>query len=264
MKGDRLAGYKSFIDNIGVPVCLITESNIAQFNKSGSPMHPVAFESALSKNHLSDYLRVYFMHHYGGGYHDVKPHDASGNWANYFSAFANASLWMVGIKEQKRYHIACDESYVLDDARCDAIRTAAELKRAAEMTKTLQGSRGKCCNLVFDSWKESLLMNGAYIMRPHTSLTKEWLQNVETHVNAKYEDLKAHPAPYARCCNPSKAPYPFRWAEMHGEAFHPLQWKYSKHLIGGLPQWASGRYRDNAEEIPTMNGTNVQTRRRLM
>jgi hypothetical protein len=250
MKGNRLTGYKSLIDNIGAPVCLITENNLAEFNDSSSPMHPIVLESGLSRNHLSDYLRAYFMHHYGGGYHDVKPHAASGNWAKYFSNFANASVWMAGIKEQKRYHIACDESYVLDDARCDAIRSVDELKKASDMAKTMQGSQGKCCGLVTNSWKESLLMNGAYIMRPQTSMTKEWLQNIETHVNAKFEELKAHPAPYPRCCNPSKAPYPFRWAELHGEAFHPLQWKYSKHLNGGLSQWASGPYRDDAEEIP--------------
>jgi hypothetical protein len=249
MKGHRLAAHKSFIDNIGVPVCLVTESNLAQFNKSGSPMHPVAFEGALSKNHLADYLRVYFMHHYGGGYHDVKPHAAAASWADYFSAFKNASLWMVGIKVQVQYQIGCDESYVLNDARCDAVCSADEQQRAQEMGLALQGSKGKCCRLVAHSW-ESLLSNGAYIMRPHTSLTREWLQNVEAHVSAKFAELLAHPAPYPRCCNPPQAPYPFRWGEMHGEAFHPLQWKYSQHLKGGLPRWAPGPYGDHAEGAP--------------
>ena len=84
----------------------------------------------------------------------------------------------------------------------------------------------------------AILGNGAYIQRPKTALTEEWLAVVEQHLDAKYTALERHPSPKDRCCLPGLGDpkgYPFRWAELHAEAFHSLQLKYIRHVSGGLP-----------------------------
>ena len=73
--------------NIGASVELVTDTNLHEYNIPESPMHPAVCSKTLSAIHKADYLRVYFMHHYGGGYHDVKPHSASNNWTAVFSEF---------------------------------------------------------------------------------------------------------------------------------------------------------------------------------
>lgn len=250
MSGARRNAYKSLITNVGVPVVLVTSANLHTFNLTESPMHPaVDLNESLSKVHLTDYLRVYFMHHYGGGYHDVKPRNIGSSWKPYFEKInKDCNVWMYGISEEEPGAIGCDESYVLGIPECDKVRSAAEeIDAISKGRYALQGSWAKCCDIVRSNWRH-MLANGAYIMRPNTLLTKEWLKNVESHLTAKYEMVKEHPAPKQRCCQPNMPPYPFRWAELHGEALHPLQVKYQAHLSSGLTRWANGQYRDEKVE----------------
>ena len=92
-----------------------------------------------------------------------------------------------------------------------------------------------------------LVTNVAYIMRPNTSLTREWLVNIEYHLDLKYDLVMLHPAPFPRCCLGIHTKYPMRWAELHGEAFHPLQFKYRTHIAMGLPRWEVGEYKGAGE-----------------
>jgi hypothetical protein len=70
----RRASIDKITKHAGVNVTLLTDSN---YTRVGT-LHPLALSPALSKNHLSDYLRAYVMHHYGRAYQDVKP--TSINW----------------------------------------------------------------------------------------------------------------------------------------------------------------------------------------
>ena len=54
----------------GVEVVLITPNNLSEYILPEYPLHH-AFKY-LSLVHKADYLRCYFMHHYGGGYSDIK------------------------------------------------------------------------------------------------------------------------------------------------------------------------------------------------
>ena len=87
MNGDRKKAFEMLKRNIGASVELVTDTNLHEYNIPESPMHPAVCSKTLSAIHKADYLRVYFMHHYGGGYHDVKPHSASNNWTAVFSEF---------------------------------------------------------------------------------------------------------------------------------------------------------------------------------
>ena len=168
----------------------------------------------LSKNHLADYMRVYFMHHFGGCYHDVKPRPANSSWAPAFDAFAaNASAWVLGIREFRHTGAGCDESYVTGAPLCEAVRSASDRAAAVAAVGRLPKTIGKCCRMVRRDYKK-LVSNGAYCMRRASPLTAEWLANVESHLTAKLARLAAHPSPMPRCCHPNgpypKGPYPFR------------------------------------------------------
>jgi hypothetical protein len=249
MSGARLNAWKSLKANIGVKVRLITERNLHYFNKPSWPMHP-AISLKISKVHLGDYLRVYFMHHYGGGYHDIKPHQRENSWDKAFDVLKDPNVWLIGLQEGGPGGVACDESYVIGLAKCDSARTREE-KMAAMIvspTETFNANNGVCCSMIRESWSK-LVSNGIYIMRPRTNLTVEWLRNIEHHLTIKYPEIKKHPAPSQRCCVDPQPPYPLRWAELHGEAFHPLQYKYNAHIRHGLPGYHyDAPYRDPIED----------------
>ena len=54
----------------GMNVILVTKDNLSDFVLPEHPIHPAY--KYLSLNHHSDYLRCYFMYHYGGVYSDIK------------------------------------------------------------------------------------------------------------------------------------------------------------------------------------------------
>ena len=245
MAGSRLTSFESLVSNVGAKVILITETNYRDYEVPSWPMHPVIhLERGLSKIHKGDYLRVYFMHHHGGGYHDVKPHHKQDSWARAFDEITHdESIWMYGISERMENDIACDEYYATHtlNAICGEVKEPIHWDGDTRI--------GLCCNAVKSSYM-SLLSNGAYIMRPGTPLTKEWLTMIESSLDAKASAIVSHPSPADRCCNAenkSNEGYPVRWAELHGEAFHPLQLKYKSLLKAGLPRWAEGPYRDRTE-----------------
>lgn len=79
------------IENIGVPVILVTTENLKDFIVPDYPLHK-SYEY-LSLTHRSDYLRMYFMHFYGGGYCDIKEvHDS---WLPFFNSFTE-NEWING------------------------------------------------------------------------------------------------------------------------------------------------------------------------
>ena len=79
----------------GVRVILLTEKN---FTSVGDDLHPVATSGVLSKNHLSDYMRAYLMHKYGGAYQDVKPTQI--NWKRQLEALnGDDDAWFIGSDE---------------------------------------------------------------------------------------------------------------------------------------------------------------------
>ena len=80
----------------GVKLHLITENNLQDWIIPSHPLH-LCFPY-LSNVHKVDYLRCYFMYHYGGAYCDVKR--IGGSLIPIFDLLDdNAQLWGVGYKE---------------------------------------------------------------------------------------------------------------------------------------------------------------------
>ena len=91
LTNNRLRCLQVMKENIGVPVVLVTTENLKEFILPEYPLHK-SYEY-LSLTHRSDYLRMYFMHFYGGGYCDIK--EVHHSWETFFDSFKDDD-WVIG------------------------------------------------------------------------------------------------------------------------------------------------------------------------
>lgn len=92
MSNNRISCLIQMHEKIGVPIVLVTLKNLDYFILK-EHLHP-SYEY-LSETHKSDFLRIYFMHFFGGGYSDIKY--PSGSWINSFEKLQNTKeLYMIG------------------------------------------------------------------------------------------------------------------------------------------------------------------------
>jgi hypothetical protein len=208
MSENRKKCLETIRKNIGVNVVLVTPTNLHKYEKKEFPIHRAY--KYLSYIHKSDYLRTYFMHHYGGGYTDIK--NTTHNWNKYFDILNNDNnIWAIGYPEIPGGSASSNEK----------IRTDYE----------------------------KLIGNCAYIFKPYTPFTQEWIDRLHKKLDNKYEELKKYPAKYPREYigsvkyekEPSK--YPLRWTEILGEHFHDVQYKYTSHVKNILPTINSENYK---------------------
>ena len=92
---NRMEGIHSLEKVCGVKVQLITPKNLPDYIKQDDPL-PEAYQY-LSFVHRADYLRTYFMYHYGGGYADIKPTSAS--WIRAFNTLECSDMYAIGYPE---------------------------------------------------------------------------------------------------------------------------------------------------------------------
>ena len=191
---NRLDGIKSLEKVSCVEVKLITPHNLPEYIREDDPL-PEAYQY-LSLNHRSDYLRSYFMYHYGGGYADIKTYYKS--WLPAFEKLEQSDAYVMGYPEVGFWGAAqhCIE-YL-------------ELKHD-----------------VFVHWRY-LVGNGAFICRPHTKMAAEWHTAVRNRLLLYTEQLRKHPAidVFGRNLD-----YPIPWGGMQGEIFHPFCLKYKDKLL---------------------------------
>lgn len=192
---NRLKGIATLEKVSGIKVQLITPNNLSNYLVKDDPL-PEAFQY-LSLNHKSDYLRSYFMHHYGGGYADIKTYYHS--WINAFDLLETSdSAYVIGYPEVGFWGAANQD---MPDGP-----------------------------LKYDLhyyWR-LLIGNGAFICRPHTPLTSEWHEEAKRRLEKYAEDLKEHPAQDFFGSNDD---YPLFWSEMQGSIFHPLCLKYNQFIL---------------------------------
>lgn len=192
---NRLAGIHSMETKCGVPIKLITPKNLLDYIKPDDPL-PESYQY-LSLNHRSDYLRAYFMYHYGGGYADIKTHYHS--WVPAFERLdSSKEAFAIGYPEVGFWGAA--QSAV----------TNQHLKRD-----------------VYVHWRH-LIGNTSYIFRPNSVFTAEWYSAAKKVLVDNTEELRAHPAKDIFGTNPD---YPLPWLAVHGSIFHPLCLKYKDKLL---------------------------------
>lgn len=191
---NRLAGIKSLENCSEIAVKLITPQNLNDYIKDDDPL-PEAYQF-LSFVHKADYLRTYFMYHYGGGYADIKNYFAS--WKNAFDKLEQSDSYVIGYREVGFWGVA---------------NNGIENKNLKKDLK--------------NHWR-LLIGNGAYICRPYTKFTTEWYMETKRRIISYTEQLRLHPAKDAFGTN---IDYPIPWSNILGEVFHPLCLKYNDKLL---------------------------------
>lgn len=191
---NRLSGIKSLEKVSGAEVKLITPIELPEYIKKDDPL-PEAYQY-LSFVHRSDYLRSYFMYHYGGGYADIKTYYKS--WLPAFEKLDNSDAFVIGYPEVGFNGAA--SQYIYHNF----------LKKD-----------------VFTYWR-ILIGNGSYICRPHTKFTAEWHAEAKRRLVELADVLREHPAadPYG-----INSDYPVKWSGLLGSIFHPLCLKYHDKLL---------------------------------
>lgn len=169
----------------------MTPDTLHRFILPDQALHP-AYEN-LSLVHRADYLRAYFMHHHGGGYSDVKA--AYHDWSPAFATLTDPASdhWVTGYPEPNFQAVAFLQGRLGRDLRAQSRR--------------LPGC-------------------GAFIMRPRTRLTAEWLAEVERRLDYHSERLARHPGNIWG----DNAGYPIFWTEILSEILQPLFLKYLAHV----------------------------------
>lgn len=191
MTENRLQSLKNLKTRSGIEIQLITPENVQNFILPDYPLHP-AYEY-LSLVHRSDYLRCYFMHHFGGGYSDLK--SCQHSWSPIFDKLQKSSAWLIGYPELRKTDLG-----------------ARDLPQVRK-------------NMV--SYLSQITGNGAYICRAYTPFTTEWYAELHQRLDAKYEIVKQNPGNVWG----DNTGYPFQWSELNGDITHPLILKYMQFTL---------------------------------
>lgn len=215
MTGNRLLSFTYLTQNIGVPVCLVTPENISVFLKDTHPL-PSAYPD-LSVVHRSDYIRAYLLHHYGGGWHDIKATEVS--YAKVWEEFENDAIWIIGRPENQNgaANVYNKEGQYLPD------------------------------------YYKQLIAVPSWVGRPNTPLSKDILLGIESLINAHRKTLAVNPSKHPRDKKIIDGPllkrlfqrakfayqgrstsYPLEWT-LFGNVFHPCILLYQDHVSRTLP-----------------------------
>ena len=179
----------------GCFIQLVDVNNLPDYLVEGHPLHPAY--PYLSETHKCDYLRTYFMTHYGGGYSDIKI--PNGSWVAAFESLENdPEVWVNG------YH----------ESNSDAIA----FRPASHLWEKLPG-------------------NGAYVIRANTDFVKAWFAKQEQTLDKHYEALKANPSTQPDCCIEyvPGTKYPLHWNEILGRIFHEEAAKITERIRFNIP-----------------------------
>ena len=200
MSVNRLNALLSITMNSGCSVHLITKNTISRWELPSEPFHP-AFQY-LSETHKSDYLRAYLMYHYGGGYTDIKP--TIKDWSEAFKKLRKSRLYGLGYPEIGPHGVA---------------------PVGGEQEKILKENYIKLIGLC------------AFIFRPKTEFTLEWISKTHQLLDEKMPQLIENPAKHPqdqlgiRFQSGEISKYPLKWTELLGNIFHPIAYKYASMLL---------------------------------
>lgn len=173
----------------GLEVRLVTPANLAEHVLPEAPLHP-AYEH-LSLVHRSDYLRGYLLHHHGGAYTDVKrPLHA---WDGVLEDFERGGYWFAGYPEIVRTLIPEPEPFG------NAMRRRSHL----------------------------ITGQGAFLARPRTPFTGEWIAEMHARLDAAAPALEAHPGDVYG----TSPGYPLGWVDLLATITEPLEVKYAAHVL---------------------------------
>lgn len=190
MSDNRRQSLENLKNNLEVNFELISPQNLNQYIKEEFPLHRAY--PYLSLVHRSDYLRCYFMHHYGGGYTDLKQSRSS--WLSLFEKLEESNCWILGYREIGKKGVASAPGILGDDLK---------------------------------KYWHVLLGNCAYICRPYTFFTYDWYNELHKRLDIYFDDLKKNPGNILG----DNEGYPIPWTNILGDIFHPLCLKYNDKIL---------------------------------
>jgi len=211
MSTNRIQALWSIFNHTACPVALVNEHCVEDWVRPGHPLHPAY--ACLSSTHKADYLRCYLMHHYGGGYTDIKI--TTKKWGAFFDALAQSDKLALGY---------------------------------TELAHGIPHIEGEFGDLLRRSHNE-LIGLCAFIFRKQSPLTEKWLNRANALLDQKFDDLQRSPASHPQdqtgviLPDGTKSSYPLRWAELLGEIVHPLFHEYRADLLHAPIEPYFGAYR---------------------
>lgn len=154
------------------------------------------------------------MHHYGGGYSDIKSN--TNDWRSYFEKVRNGDAYCLGYTEISSAGVA---------------PVGGELE--AELKKNYNRLIGLC----------------SFIFKKESNLTSEWIGETEDLLDVKLKELIENPACHPldqfgiQLPNGELSKYPLKWTELLGNIFHPLIYKYKNQILHGSIEPIFSSYR---------------------
>ena len=200
MSPSRSAAVQSIFRDTGRPVMFVTDANVREFEHPDHLFHE-AFQY-LSEVHKADYLRCYLMHHYGGGYTDVKP--VLRPWTSYFRTLDDSPALALGYPEVSATAVA-----------------------------QLPGELGAQLRLHY----AELIGYCSMIFKRRTALTSQWMDGTHAKLDQILADLRAHPAQHpmdqrgVRLPSGAISEYPLQWTELGGNIFHPAILQFRQQVL---------------------------------
>lgn len=199
MSDRRKHGLQSIFENIGCPIVFITHRTVGDWEVE--PFHPgFKFLSATQKG---DYLKAYLLHHFGGGYTDVKPTSVS--WRPFFQQLSESDKLAIGYTEVGPHGVA---------------------PVGGELEKVMK-----------ENYRQ-MIGCGAFIFKKKTELTKRWLDDTHRAMDENFVELAKNPARHPQDHKGiwfhnlnEHSKYPFTWTGMCGNIFHPIIYEYRDHLL---------------------------------
>jgi len=242
LEGTEASTLDNLTASLDTAVQLVTPASLPLYNVTEWPLHEAL--PYLAPNHKLDYIRAYFMHHYGGGFIEIRERKRNTTWEVPFDDLgSNETFWFMGQPSDEA--VTCDESNIKDawckELQFESIRTQgvkSDLKYGDldQGMKSWKHSRGPCCDKVLQSYANK--SNGlwwpshdGYIVRRHTALTRDYLGRIDEHLDAKLAILKQHTPPFEPCCMTEDKNYPLRFDELRGEILSVLLMKYKEHMV---------------------------------
>lgn len=211
---NRKKGLEKIKKNTKCNIIFINKDNLRNYILKEHPLHK-GFKY-LSAIHQADYMRCYLMHHYGGGYTDIKPLEDS--WEKGFEILKkNSNIWAVGPNTFWQHVKTCSNGNF---------------------------SKKEIDNL---EKKKKFISISFFIYKPKTPITTEWYNNLLKKMDIYYEKLKKNPAKFPRESKSGtpkpvweggslKTKYPIIWYDILGKINFPLQVKYLSHINTSLTE----------------------------
>lgn len=187
---NRLKGIESLKELSEVEVVLVTANNLNEYVLKDFPLHP-AYEY-LSFVHRADYLRSYFMLHFGGGYSDIKP--CLRSWKKLFEELNSSD---------DKWGIAPREKYVGGVSNVEG-PIGVEIKK----------------------YHNNLICNGAFVYKPYSPIVEEWMEETHKRLDHFLPELKKYIAKEY-----GDDGYPLPWSYIMAQIMHPLVLKYHERII---------------------------------